>query len=117
MMGCSEHECGVHLSPGKSSWSRGSASDTHGLAGRAGSVHAAGCGSQRSEALSPPTLARVGPPESVGAGGTEARPRPSTPSPSSLPGGRVLPVSPEPRQGRSSHLRAQPGQWLGLEEP
>lgn len=32
--------------------------------------------------------------------------------PPSHPGGHVLPVSPEPRQGRSSHLRAQPGQWL-----
>ena len=41
--GCSEHECWVHLSPGKSSWSRGSASDARRLAGHARIVHAAGC--------------------------------------------------------------------------
>ena len=52
--GCSEHECGVHLNPGKSFWSRGSASDARRLASRAGSIHAAGCGSRRSEALSLP---------------------------------------------------------------
>lgn len=68
--GCSEHECWVHLSPGKSSWSRGSASDARRLAGHARIVHAAGCGSWRSEALSLPQPRRErGLPSQRGPGG------------------------------------------------
>lgn len=113
--GCSEHKCGAHLSSGKSFWSPG-LSLAGRLASRAGSVHTVGCGSRRSEALSPTSWLEQGLPKSAGAGGSEARTHLSASPLPSHPGGRVPPVPPSPGAqafgGSSCLLGMQPGQWL-----
>lgn len=91
----------VFLVPGSASQVR---KDARGLAGHAASVHAVGCGSRRSEALSPPSRPEQGLPTSADS------PLPSHPS------GRVPPAPQSPGAqafGGSSHLlHMQPGQWL-----